>query len=111
MLTAVTNASHYAWGDWFLGIMRSFLSGAAVALTTGTGGAVLGIPGPMVWKLMGINFVLMGLYRMGEFLQLHGAPDPVAQAAALQKAEVAGKQVVAAVAEAKATAPEPVAKD
>jgi hypothetical protein len=77
----VSNAKTYDWPTWFIGILRSFLSGGAAALTTGTGGAVLGIPGPMVWKLILINFVLMGLYRMGEFLQLHGAPDPVLQAA------------------------------
>jgi hypothetical protein len=74
-MTAIDNAKGYAWGDWWIGIMRSFLSGGAAALLTGTGGAVIGIPGHQVWKLMGINFVLMGLYRMGEFLTLHGAPD------------------------------------
>jgi hypothetical protein len=82
MIAAVTNAKSYAWADWFIGIMRSFLSGGAVAFTTGTGGAVLGIPSDMVWKLMLINFVLMGLYRMGEFLQLHGAPDQLQTALA-----------------------------
>ena len=84
--------------------MRSFLSGGAVALTTGTGGAVIGIPARQVWILMGVNFVLMGLYRMGEFLQLHGAPDQLQ--ATLEKASIATKEAASAVAEAKAIAPE-----
>src|ERR1700751_5176233 len=73
--TAVANARSYAWGDWMVGIMRSFLSGGAMALTTGTGGAEIGIPSRQVWMLMGINFVVMGLYRLGQILSSHGAPD------------------------------------
>lgn len=110
-ITAVTNASRYDWPTWFIGIMRSFLSGGSAALFTGTGGAVLGVPGPMVWKLMGINFILMGLYRMGEFLQLHGAPDKLQQALevaaeATKAAQAETNKAVSAVAEAKAIAPE-----
>jgi len=91
--------------------MRSFLSGGSAALFTGTGGAVLGIPGPMVWKLMGINFILMGLYRLGEFLQLHGAPDQLQHkleeaAAATQVVAEQATKAAEAVAEAKAIAPE-----
>lgn len=71
------NALAYNWTDWFMGIMRSFLSGAASAFITGNAGAVLGIPQAQVIKLMVANFFFMGLYRMGEFLRLHGAPDPV----------------------------------
>ncbi len=88
-LAAVTNARSYAWADWLIGIMRSFISGGAAALITGSGGSVLGIPGKQIWELMGINFVLMGLYRMGEFLQLHGAPDQVQQALATAAASSA----------------------
>jgi hypothetical protein len=105
MLAAVSNASRYDWSTWLIGIMRSFLSGAATALTTGTGGAIIGIPGKQLWILMGVNFVLMGLYRMGEFLQLHGSPDPVALQVALDKAATATKQAQGAVEEAKSASP------
>jgi hypothetical protein len=101
-LTAIDNAKAYAWGDWWIGIMRSFLSGAAASFLTGTGGALVGVPSGQVWKLMGINFVLMGLYRMGEFLTLHGAPDKVQ--AQLNVAEAATKEAVAAVQDAKKSA-------
>lgn len=101
-MTAIDNAKRYAWGDWMVGLMRSFLSGGATALFTGTGGAVIGIPGNQVWKLMGINFVLMGLYRMGEFLNLHGAPDKLQQS--LDVAESKTKEAVEAVKEAKSAA-------
>lgn len=101
-MTAIDNAKGYDWKTWFVGIMRSFLSGGAVALATGTGGSLVGIPGAQVWKLMGINFVFMGLYRMGEFLQLHGAPDTVQ--ASLNVAEDKAKDAVAAVQDAKKAA-------
>ena len=101
-MTAIDNAKRYAWADWLMGIMRSFLSGGAAALLTGTGGAVIGIPGSQVWKLMLINFVLMGLYRMGEFLTLHGAPDKVQEN--LQVAESKAKEAVSAVQEAQKSA-------
>lgn len=104
-MTAIDNAIGYAWGDWMVGLMRSFLSGGAAALLTGTGGAVIGIPGNQVWKLMGINFVLMGLYRMGEFLTLHGAPDKVQQK--LDVAESKAKETVEAVQDAKDAAAPP----
>ena len=105
-MSIIANASNYNWSTWLLGIMRSFVSGGAAALTTGTGGAILGVPGKIVWELMGINFVLMGLYRMGEFLQLHGAPDPVALQVALKEAEESTKKTAEAVANAQAAAPE-----
>jgi len=98
------NAARYDWKTWMLGVMRSFLSGGAVALTTGTGGALLGIPGKQVWTLMGINFVILGLYRMGEFLQLHGAPDQLQ--ATLDAAAVATKEAAKQVAKAQEIAPE-----
>lgn len=110
-MRAVDNARSYDWSSWAIGIMRSFLSGGAVALTTGTGGAIIGIPGKQVWILMVINFFLMGLYRMGEFLQLHGAPDAVQQSldrastAATQAATEATK-AASAVADAKSQLPE-----
>src|SRR5271163_3950132 len=97
----LTNAAKYDWQTWLMGIMRSFLSGAAMALTTGTGGALLSIPGPTLWRLMALNFVVMGLYRMGEFLQLHGAPD---QVQASLKAAAEATQAVAQQADAAAAA-------
>lgn len=85
-----------------MGIMRSFLSGGAAAFLTGTGGALLGIPGKQTLELMGINFISMGLYRMGEFLTLHGAPDRVQSS--LNVAEEKAKEAVSAVQDAKKSA-------
>jgi hypothetical protein len=104
-VSAISNAQGYAWADWGIGIMRSFLSGGAAALLTGTGGALVGVPNTQIWKLMLINFILMGLYRMGEFLTLHGAPDKLQQS--LNVAEDKAKEAVAAVQEAKASNAEP----
>lgn len=104
-MTAISNAQGYAWTDWGIGIMRSFLSGGAAALLTGTGGALVGVPNTQIWKLMLINFILMGLYRMGEFLTLHGAPDKLQQS--LDVAEGKAKEAVAAVQDAKASAVPP----
>lgn len=94
-MRAVDNARSYDWQSWMLGIMRSFLSGGAAALLTGGGSALVGIPPRQAWVLMGINFISMGLYRMGEFLQLHGAPDQV-QKALESAAEETSKAVVQA---------------
>jgi hypothetical protein len=85
-----------------LGLMRSFLSGGAAAFLTGSGGAVLGIPGKQTLELMGINFLSMGLYRMGEFLTLHGAPDRVQES--LNLAETKAKEAVSAVQDAQKSA-------
>lgn len=101
-MTAIDNAKGYAWADWLMGIMRSFLSGGAAAFLTGTGGALLGIPGKQTLELMGINFVSMGLYRMGEFLTLHGAPDKVQENLAV--AESKAKEAVSAVQDAQKSA-------
>jgi len=112
MLTAFMNASKYDWGTWFLGIMRALISGGSSAMVSGL--ASMGIaPGTFnltnsisnTFKLMGVMFLFQGLYRMFEFLQLHGAPDPIAQQVALQKAAEATKEAQGAIAEAKATAP------
>jgi hypothetical protein len=77
MMQAYSNAQQYAWSDWVIGIMRSFLSGGAAAFITLGGGALVGVPPSKLWIMIGVNFVTMGLYRMGEFLQLHGAPDKI----------------------------------
>jgi hypothetical protein len=103
MITAVHSMKDYEWADWIIGIMRSFLSGGAAAFLTGGGGAILGIPGPQVYKLMGINFVFMGLYRLGEFLQLNGAPKQLDKTLAL--AASATKDAGAAIAEAQTQTP------
>lgn len=104
MIAAYHSIRDYAWSDWLVGIMRSFLSGGAAAFLTGTGGALVGIPSAMVWKLMGINFVMMGLYRLGEFLQLNGAPTQLQKT--LETAAAATKEAGQAIAEAKSQAPE-----
>lgn len=89
-MTAVQNAKSYDWQTWFLGIMRSFLSGGAAAFVTGAGGAAAGITAKQQYIMMGASFLGLGLYRMGEFLVLHGAPDPVV---AVQQAEAASKEI------------------
>lgn len=109
MLTMMTNASKYAWGDWMIGILRSFLSGGAAALVTGGGGAIAGITAKQQYIMMGSSFLGLGLYRMGEFLQLHGAPDQLQASlttAASATAE-AGKAIADAQAQAPAVTPKP----
>jgi hypothetical protein len=103
-LTAVTNAKSYAWGDWLIGLMRSFLSGGAAALVVGGGGAIAGITAKQQYIMMATSFVSMGLYRMGEFLQLHGAPDKLQQT--LQTAQEAQQKAGEAIATAKTQAEE-----
>ena len=82
----LTNAVHYDWTTWVMGIMRSFVSGG--------GGAVAGFLGPAVTDSkdfnfttsvglkhalisMAVGFLIMGLTALGTFLKTHGAPDPV----------------------------------
>lgn len=97
--TAVANAKSYAWGDWMVGILRSFLSGGAAALITLGGATAVGLDSTRAWKMVGINFIVMGLYRLGEFLQLHGAPDKLQ--ATLQTAQEATAKAGEAIATAK----------
>ena len=83
-MNAITNAMQYDWPTWFLGIMRSFISGGSSSMVAAMGG--MGIApdrynlnaglGNTV-KLMVVMFVFQGCYRMFEFLQLHSAPDKV----------------------------------
>jgi len=98
-LTAVTNAKTYDWQTWFLGLFRSFLSGGAVALATLGGASAVGLDSAKAWKMVGINFIVMGLYRLGEFLQLHGAPDKLGET--LQVAADATAKASDAIATAK----------
>lgn len=101
-LTAISHAQTYAWGDWWIGIMRSFLSGGAAAFLTLGGGALVGVPSNKILIMVGINFVAMGTYRMGEFLQLHGAPDKLQ--VALETAQAATEEAGAAIKDAKVAA-------
>jgi hypothetical protein len=101
-LTAVTNARTYDWQTWLLGLFRSFLSGGAVALATFGGASAVGLDSTKTWKMVGINFIAMGLYRLGEFLQLHGAPDKLGET--LQVAADATAKAGEAIATAKTQA-------
>jgi hypothetical protein len=101
-VTAIDNARGYNWSDWLIGIMRSFLSGGAAALVTGGGGAIAGITAKQQYIMMASSFLGLGLYRMGEFLTLHGAPDKVQET--LNVAEGKAKEAVAAVQEAQKAA-------
>jgi hypothetical protein len=98
-LKAYTNATRYGWSDWLIGIMRSFMSGGAAAFITGGGGAIAGITPKQQYIMMGSSFVGLGLYRLGEFLQLHGAPDKLSQT--LDTAAAATTKAGEAIAEAK----------
>ena len=95
------NAQAYDWQTWLLGIMRSIFSGGAAALISLGGATAAGLNISQVAKLTGTSFVLMALYRLGEFLQLHGAPDKLQQA--LNTADSANQQAGAAIQEAKAS--------
>jgi hypothetical protein len=101
-LNAITNLHAYAWADWWIGIMRSFVSGGAAAFLTLGGGALTGVPPNKLWVMVGINFLAMGLYRMGEFLQLHGAPDKLQ--VALNTAQAATQEAGAAIKDAQVAA-------
>jgi hypothetical protein len=83
-MQAYDNALKYDWPTWFIGILRSFISGGSSAMVAGL--TSMGIaPGTFnlnnsvgnTIKLMGIMFMFQGGYRMFEFLQLHGSPDKV----------------------------------
>jgi len=86
MMRLLSNGERYDWQTWLVGILRSFISGAA--------GAVVGVLGPMATDSgdfnftsnaglhhtlisMTIGFFISGLIHMAMFLQTHGAPDLV----------------------------------
>lgn len=111
-MTILNNAKGYDWPTWFLGIMRSFISGGSSAMVSGMAG--MGIAPDKfnlsdhfgnVMKLMGAMFLFQGGYRMFEFLQLHGAPDQLQQS--LNIAADANIKAGAAIADAKAQTLEP----
>lgn len=87
MLAAVTNAKRMDWAGWWLGIMRSFISGAAGAVTA-TG--IVGFSDPKDWgtgnpvhmlTLAGATLAGTGFIHMMIFLQTHPTPDPVSNGA------------------------------
>ena len=104
----MTLGTGYDWATWRMGIMRSLISGGSAAMVSGL--ASIGIAPDKfnfsgnlssTLKLMLIMFCFQGGYRMFEFLALHPAPDPLAAAQAIQSAQVAAKETVAAIADAK----------
>jgi hypothetical protein len=103
MITAMHSIRDYDWTDWGVGIMRSFLSGGAAAFISGSGGAIAGITPKQQYNMMGTSFLSMGLYRLGEFLQLNGAPKQIDKTLAI--AAEASKQAGEAIAEAQTQTP------
>lgn len=85
-MNAVTNAQRLDWNGWILGVMRSFVTGAAGAIAaTGT----VSIADPKDWgvgdlghmaMLASITFLGAGIVHLAVFLQTHPTPDamPVA---------------------------------
>ncbi len=88
MMAVFLNAQRYDWSSWYLGIMRSFISGGSSSMVAAMAGMGIapdkfnlqtGATGGL-WhtaELMLVMFVFQGLYRMFEFLTLHSAPDKV----------------------------------
>ncbi len=84
MLTGIKNAQRLDWPGWWLGIMRSFIAGAAGSIAaTGT----VSIADPKDWgagnlphmlMLAAITFFGAGLAHLAIFLQTHPTPDPIA---------------------------------
>lgn len=82
-MNAVVNAKRLDWQGWSLGIMRSFVSGAAGAIAaTGT----VSIADPSDWGkgnpghmalLAAVTFFGAGLVHLAVFLQTHPTPDAV----------------------------------
>jgi hypothetical protein len=116
--TMTANASNYDWPTWWMGIMRSFVGGAA--------GAISGFAGPMMMDYqhfnfgpglrstllsMGIGALIAGAFAMAVFLKTHSGPDRFQQAladAAIEAAKTTTQAAKAqdAVAVAQAQAPE-----
>lgn len=93
-MTAIENAKSYDFQTWLIGIMRSFLSGGAAALASLSGAGISGLSLNQTLKTTAASFLIMGLYRLGEFVTLHGAPDKIDQTLA-QAAQSAQATVVA----------------
>ncbi len=109
-IAAIKNAGAYDWATWFIGIMRSFISGASSAMVAAMSSIAIdpsnfNLSGNLrhTLEMGGIMFLFQGGYRMFEFLQLHGAPDKLQQA--LDVAAQQASKTVDAVQEAKAAAP------
>lgn len=104
------NAAQYDWATWMIGIMRSFISGGSSAMMAGM--ASMGIAPDRfnlnlglgnTLRLMGIMFLFQGLYRLFEFLNLHGAPDKLQQK--LDAAKAASQDTTAAIKDAQSSMP------
>jgi hypothetical protein len=104
-MSAIDNARSYDFQTWLIGIMRSFLSGGAAALASLSGAGLAGLSLSQTLKTTGASFVIMGLYRLGEFLTLHGSPDKVDQS--LTQAAQSAQATVAAVKQAQAESIKP----
>lgn len=108
MPSIMSSVSQYKWADWVSGILKSFISGGSAAVVSAF--TTMGISPEKynlnaglgnTMKLAGIMFLAMGVYRLAEFLTIHAVPDQVAAAEAMQNAQVAAKETVAAIADAK----------
>jgi hypothetical protein len=109
----IDNAAKYDWETWFVGIMRSTLSGGALAILNTTGVSLI-LPGNVntstaegrheLWVFLITFFLIGAMTHMMIFLSTHGAPDP--QQKNLDKASDATKAAVVAVDAAKQAAPE-----
>jgi hypothetical protein len=112
MLNPIASAAKYDWKTWFVGIMRSTLSGGALAILNTTGVSLI-LPGNVntsttdgrhTLLVFLVTFFLIGAgTHMMIFLSTHGAPDPQQQN--LDDASTATKAAVAAVDAAKAAGP------
>jgi hypothetical protein len=111
-MNAIENAKAYDFQTWLIGIMRSFISGGSSAIVSAF--AVIGVaPDKFNFsdglgktaKVMLFMFAFTGIYRMCEFLQLHGAPDKVEQS--LAQAAESAQVTVAAVKQAQSEASKP----
>jgi hypothetical protein len=101
-MKAIENAKSYDVATWLMGIFRSFMSGGAAALASLSGAGIAGLSVKQTLKTTAASFLIMGLYRLGEFLSLHGSPDKI-DATLIQAAQSA-QATVEAVKQAQAEA-------
>jgi hypothetical protein len=80
----ITNAVRYDWQTWFMGIMRSWISGGASSLAnTGIASALLpqqinlgkGLHTLLTFTVL--SFLGGAIIHLAIFLSTHGAPEPV----------------------------------
>ena len=109
MQAMIANASRYDWPTWFMGIMRSFISGGAGAIAAPAGPMIMDAKDynladglHKVLATMAIAFFISGLTAMGIFLKTHGAPDPFQKS--LADAAKSSAATTAAISDASASA-------